>query len=66
MSDLLIKNALLRGKKKNDILIQKGMIVDVQQKIDNIDIPIIDADNHFVCPPFVDSHFLIITNYKYT
>ena len=65
MSDLLIKNALLRGKKKNDILIQKGMIVDVQQKIDNIDIPIIDADNHFVCPPFVDSHFHLDATLSY-
>ncbi len=58
MTDLLVKNCLLFQKKDpQDILIQGGVIKDIASKITLDNIPIIDADFHFVTPPFVDSHF---------
>ena len=58
MTDLLVKNCLLLQKKApQDILIKEGVIKDIASKITLDNIPIIDADFHFVTPPFVDSHF---------
>ena len=58
MTDLLVKNCLLLQKKTpQDILIKGGVIKDIASKITIDNIPSIDADFHFVTPPFVDSHF---------
>ena len=58
MTDLLVKNCLLsKNKDPQDILIKGGVIKDIASKITADNIPIIDADFHFVTPPFVDSHF---------
>ena len=58
MTDLLVKNCLLlQNKQPQDILIQGGIIKDIASKITADNIPVIDADFHFVTPPFVDSHF---------
>ena len=58
MTDLLVKNCLLLQKKTpQDILIKGGVIKDIASKITADNIPSIDADFHFVTPPFVDSHF---------
>ena len=58
MTDLLVKNCLLsKNKDPQDILIEAGVIKDIASKITADNIPIIDADFHFVTPPFVDSHF---------
>jgi len=58
MTDLLVKNCLLSQKKTpQDILIKGGVIKDIASKITIDNIPSIDADFHFVTPPFVDSHF---------
>ena len=58
MTDLLVKNCLLLQKKTpQDILIKGGVIKDIASKITVDNIPSIDADFHFVTPPFVDSHF---------
>ena len=58
MTDLLVKNCLLsKNKDPQDILIKEGVIKDIASKITVDNIPIIDADFHFVTPPFVDSHF---------
>ena len=58
MTDLLVKNCLLlENKDPQDILIKGGIIKDIASKITADNIPIIDADFHFVTPPFVDSHF---------
>ena len=58
MTDLLVKNCLLlENKDAQDILIKEGIIKDIASKITADNIPIIDADFHFVTPPFVDSHF---------
>ena len=65
MPDLLIKNALLRNQITNDILIQNGIILDVAPKIEKSDVKIIDAHNHFVCQPFVDSHFHLDATLSY-
>ena len=58
MTDLLVKNCLLsKNKDPQDILIKEGVFKDIASKITADNIPIIDADFHFVTPPFVDSHF---------
>ena len=58
MTDLLVQNCLLlENKDPQDILIKGGIIKDIASKITADNIPIIDADFHFVSPPFVDSHF---------
>ena len=58
MTDLLVKNCLLLQKNSpQDILIKGGVIKDIASKITVDNIPSIDADFHFVTPPFVDSHF---------
>ena len=58
MTDLLVKNCLLsKNKDPQDILIKGGVIKDIASKITADNIPVIDADFHFVTPPFVDSHF---------
>ena len=58
MTDLLVKNCILLQKKTpQDILIKGGIIKDIASKITIDNIPSIDADFHFVTPPFVDSHF---------
>ncbi len=58
MTDLLVKNCLLSNNKDpQDILIKGGVIKDIASKIKADNLPIIDADFHFVTPPFVDSHF---------
>tara|TARA_S200000501_G_scaffold326659_1_gene325346 strand:- start:265 stop:423 length:159 start_codon:yes stop_codon:yes gene_type:complete len=51
MSNLLIKNGRLRNEEKMDILIQNGMITEIAPKIEKSDIDVIDAKNHFICPP---------------
>ncbi len=65
MSNLLIKNAQLRDQTKNDILIQNGIIADIAPRIEKSAIEVIDASNHFVCPPFVDSHFHLDATLSY-
>ena len=65
MSNLLVKNALLRNQSKNDILIENGMITDIAPKIEKSDIKVVDASNHFICPPFVDSHFHLDATLSY-
>ena len=65
MSDLLIINALTAKEEKCDILIQNGVIADIQPNIKNDNIPTINAANHFVCPPFVDSHFHLDATLSY-
>ena len=58
MNDLLVKNCLLlQNKNPQDILIKGGVIKDIASKITVDNIPVIDADFHFVTAPFVDSHF---------
>ena len=58
MTDLLVKNCILsKSKDPQDILIKEGVIKDIASKITVDNIPVIDADFHFVTPPFVDSHF---------
>ena len=58
MTDLLVKNCLLlKNKDPQDILIKGGVIKDIASRISVDSIPVIDADFHFVSPPFVDSHF---------
>ena len=58
MTDLLVKNCLLAtNKDPQDILIKGGIIRDIGTKITVGKIPTIDANFHFVTPPFVDSHF---------
>ncbi len=65
MSNLLIKNGRLRNEEKMDILIQNGMITEIAPKIEKSDIDVIDAKNHFICPPFVDSHFHLDATLSY-
>ena len=65
MSNLLVKNAQFRDRTKNDILIINGIIEDIAPKIEKFDIEVIDAENHFVCPPFVDSHFHLDATLSY-
>ena len=65
MSNLLIKNAQLRDQTQNDILIQNGIIADIAPRIEKSAIEVIDASNHFVCPPFVDSHFHLDATLSY-
>ena len=65
MSNLLIKNAQLRDKTKNDILIQNGIIADIAPTIEKSAVKVIDASNYFVCPPFVDSHFHLDATLSY-
>ena len=65
MSNLLIKNAQLRDQTKNDILIQNGIIAEIAPRIEKSAIEVIDASNHFVCPPFVDSHFHLDATLSY-
>ena len=58
MNDLLVKNCLLsQNQDPQDILIKGGVIKDIASKITVDEIASIDADFHFVSPPFVDSHF---------
>ena len=58
MTDLLVKNCMLANNKDpQDILIEGGIIKDISTDIIVEKIPVIDADFHFVTPPFVDSHF---------
>ena len=57
MSDLIIRNCLNEDGDITDILIKDKTIVENSSKIDVSDIPQIDAKNHFVTTPFVDSHF---------
>ena len=58
MTDLLVKNCMLANNKDpRDILIEGGIIKDISTEIIVEKIPVIDADFHFVTPPFVDSHF---------
>ena len=57
MSDLIIKNCLIEDEKKVDILILNGLIEEISKNIKINDIPQINADNHFVTSPFIDSHF---------
>ena len=53
MTDLLVKNCLLsKDKNPQDILINGGVIKDIASKITADNIPTIDADFHFVTPPF--------------
>lgn len=65
MSNLLIKNARLRDQTKKDILIQNGIIADIAPNIEKSSISVIDASNHFTCPPFVDSHFHLDATLSY-
>ena len=65
MSNLLIKNAQLRDQTQNDILIQNGIIADIAPRIEKSAVEVIDASNHFVCPPFVDSHFHLDATLSY-
>ncbi len=57
MANLLIKNCLMADGQCSDILIKDGIIKDISKDISSSDTPKIDANYHFVTPPFVDSHF---------
>ena len=57
MTNLLVKNCLMADGQSSDILIKNGIIKEISRNISCSDIPEIDANNHFVTPPFVDSHF---------
>ncbi len=57
MTNLLIKNCLMADGQSSDILIKNGIIKDISKNISATDTPKIDANHHFVTPPFVDSHF---------
>ena len=57
MANLLIKNCLMADGQCSDILIKDGIIKDISKNISSSDTPKIDANYHFVTPPFVDSHF---------
>ncbi|MDG2474252.1 MAG: cytosine deaminase, partial [Paracoccaceae bacterium] len=65
MSNLLIKNAQTRNQTKNDILIQNGIIKDIAPTIEKSGVEVIDALGHFICPPFVDSHFHLDATLSY-
>jgi cytosine deaminase len=57
MTDLLVRNCLLQDGEPSNILIKDGVIREISKNISSCDIPEIDANYHFVSPPFVDSHF---------
>ena len=57
MSDILIKNCINFDGGKSDILIKNGIIKENSPNINIKDVKIIDANENFVCPPFIDSHF---------
>ena len=57
MNDLVVRNCLDFNENKIDILIKNGQIEDISDKIHISNIPEIDAGEHFVTSPFVDSHF---------
>ena len=61
---LLIKNGRVvdpanKIDGKRDILIDKGIIVNVARKISNPGAEIIDAAGKIVCPGFIDMHVQI-------
>ncbi len=57
MNDLLIKNCIDFEGNKTDILIKDGYIKENSPKIKVENIKEIDAKDHFVSSPFIDSHF---------
>ena len=57
MNDLVIRNCLDFNQNKIDIFIKGGKIKEISEKIQISNIPEIDAQGHFVSPPFIDSHF---------
>ena len=57
MSDILIKNCINFDGGKSDILIKNGIIKENSPNINIKDVKTIDANENFVCPPFIDSHF---------
>ena len=57
MNDLLIKNCIDFEGNKTDILIKDGYIKENSPKIKAENIKEIDAKDHFVSSPFIDSHF---------
>ena len=58
MFDLIIKNARLANSDKSvDIGVKDGKIQTVEDKLAGTTNKMIDAENSFVTPPFVDPHF---------
>ena len=57
MKDLIIRNCNLGKNDKTNILIKKGIIEDINEKIPQIGCAELDAENYFVTSPFIDSHF---------
>ena len=66
MLDLLIRNANLPdGRKRIDIAIENGSIVQVGPKLDVRATREIDATDRLATPPFVDSHFHLDSTLSY-
>ena len=57
MNDLIIKNCIDFDGNKTDILIKDGIIKENSPNITIENIKEVDAKNHFVSAPFIDSHF---------
>lgn len=58
MFDLIIKNAQLANRDKSvDIGVKDGKILTVENNLADTASNIINAENSFVTPPFVDPHF---------
>jgi len=66
MFDLLIKNARLSGSSDSlDIGIKDGKIKSLRRNIETQATQVIDAQNNFVTPPFVDPHFHLDATLSY-
>ena len=66
MLDLLIRNANLPdGRKRIDIAIENGSIVQMGPELDAQATREIDANDRLAAPPFVDSHFHIDSTLSY-
>ena len=57
MNDLIVKNCIDFDGNKTDILIKDGIIKENSPNITIENIKEVDAKNHFVSAPFIDSHF---------
>ena len=57
MNDLIIKNCIDFDGNKTDILIKDGIIKENSPNLTIENIKEVDAKNHFVSAPFIDSHF---------
>jgi len=66
MFDLLIKNARIANSTDGlDIGIKDGKFKSIRRNIENQATKVIDAENNFVTPPFVDPHFHLDATLSY-